>query len=498
MMQISQKLNKYKSRILVLILINIYSVAIERRNFQMQELKGIEAVFLYLSAKLIMGMLVIVFINKVKAVLFDRKQNERIFAYYFVCIAMVYGVFFTVLLRKGIVGSELHSDMILILQNAAVFKTVYFQGWYATVFYETALMVLPLSLAKYGVVILQMLVTAYTASYVSVYLYDNYGKMWGNICGMMCVSPPVFFFAQFTLRETWFTLGLILVCVEYDRILKGQKNACKLCLATAVTSVFRPEGKYVAIVMIISMICHKRLRQKEKGKFIAVIIILTIILILPQKNGNEYRSTPFINPLSNMLVSDEFEWCEEEYDREAIDAVISVEALKKYASLTDLKVLHENHEAWNTDFTDEEFWDFIKVYVKLVCKNFAVFLKVRWMTFWYTIKLGTYGWSYFVTLMHHPPAMISLLIQLSYHSLVPLILINIRLLMRRDMKALIMTMLVNGEAVCIFMLGTQIDYMFHFSFLFAGWIVFLLLCEKKTTELGGIYEKNIDHCTLLQ
>ena len=64
MMQISQKLNKYKSRILVLILINIYSVAIERRNFQMQELKGIEAVFLYLSAKLMMGMLVIVFINK--------------------------------------------------------------------------------------------------------------------------------------------------------------------------------------------------------------------------------------------------------------------------------------------------------------------------------------------------------------------------------------------------------------------------------------------------
>lgn len=471
-------MTKDKKKILVRVfligLVLIYSCVIEHENYDLTQIFVGQGVFLYLASKLLIISCCLLGVSCIEK-LREKNLNEKRKVIFFFFFLLIYVLFYLFLKTKGIIGSELHYDMNTIYDNALQGKTIFYQGWYSTVFYNVALMLMPSSYGKHGIVLLQLIVFSYIAAYVSCYFLKNHGKNMAICCSIIFIIPPMLFFSQFTMRETWFAFSLTLLCVECDRFLNNEKNYLKLCLCSAVTSIFRPEGIYVAFVIIIFLIIYNKINRKEKCRLIALIVILLVLLNIPQKNGNEYRSTPFINPLSNMIVTDGFKWCNKEDDEKIINKVIDVEALKKYASLTDLRVIHEDPDAWKKDYTDEEYSAFVKTYIRLVLKNPYIFIKVRFMTFWYTITEGTYSYGYFSTLIQNSNVVVKAILAILYNSLLPLVLLVFSVFLKRNIKSFLYALLVGGEACAIFILGTQAEYMFHFTFLLGSWIALLLI-----------------------
>ena len=181
-----------------------------------------------------------------------------------------------------------------------------------------------------------------------------------------------------------------------------------------------------------------------------------------------------------MLADENFQWNDEESERNIIDKIVDVDMLIENASPYGMEVVRVEG-AWNKSFSDTEFTEFLKVYMKLIMKNPQIFLKVRWNTFVLTFLEGRYTISHKIS-----NKIISSIIALTYNSLIPLILLSVVMIFNPDKKSLIFWLLAFGEAGCIFVLVTETSYMFHMLFVLSTWFS-VVLCLKgvpeKSTEL---------------
>ena len=183
-----------------------------------------------------------------------------------------------------------------------------------------------------------------------------------------------------------------------------------------------------------------------------------------------------------MLIDPDFQWNDEQSDREAIDKVVNVDLLMEHASPYRMEITSVQG-AWNKSFSNADFNEFLKVYVKLVLKNVNIFLKVRWKTFELTFEEGKYTISGLIS-----NRIVSKIIAILYNSVIPLILLSIILLHNRDIKTFVLWLLVLGEAGIIFVLVTETSYMFHMLFYLGAWFsVVLCLKTDPNKKLFGFF-----------
>ena len=374
-------------------------------------------------------------------------------------------------------GSYAHGDMTTAVNRAREYNFLSYQGWYTTIFYGVVLQLLPLDLLYYGLAVFQMIIVSYIVGYELDYVYTEYGKSRCVLMGCVFLLPPVLYFAQFTLRQTWFAFSFVLLITEIDKYMnKRVTQPYALMFLTAILAVLRPEGKWI-ILFIILLLCYEVYRKnrtkRELLAFLIGVFAVFILLSIPQRDLNEYKSTPVLNPLSNMLVDPDFQWSDEEHDKEAINNVVNVDLLMEHASPYWMEIASVKG-AWNKSFSNVDFRNFLNVYIRLIFKNMDIFFKVRWKTFELTFTEGRYTISHLIS-----NDIISKIVEILYNTTIPLIILSMLLLYNRNGKTLILWLLVFGEAGIIFVLATEASYMFHMLFYLGAWVS-VVLCLQAT------------------
>lgn len=302
----------------------------------------------------------------------------------------------------------------------------------------------------------------------------------------------------------WFAFALILLLVEYDKMHFEKKAQISVVVLGCVVATLRPEGIYIIGIVGLIILFDKRF-EKNRCKAILCLIVLFVTLGIPQRDSNIYKSTPFINPLAGMMIDENFEWCDEKNDRAAIDAIYNVNALIEYASknIDNFQFSELDSEKWNSEFNDEEYGLFVWTYVKLVLKNLEIFAKVRWRTFWYTIvgenallsarSMNDLLNGIITTVLKGkivPPIVYLVSIinsYIIYNSVIPIILLTILtciLLAKKEWSAIFYWMMVVGEALLIFLFGTETQYMFHIQFYIPAYVGCMLLWGKLLKRIN--------------
>lgn len=397
-----------------------------------------------------------------------------------------------VFFSNGIIGSQLHSDMSAIRKMIQNFKWCFYQGWYANVFYMIAFMLFPPAFVNIGLVLLQMAALVLVFTHIQYFVYKEFGKQVLILAVFVCLLPANLFFSQFTLRTSWlaYTIAILITLwypVLYDKKPCSKYDMLKLLLVSAFAATLRGESLYLVPIVIAALIVHYR-KVKYIAASVSVFLVGVLLLKAPQVDSPEYRTTPFLNPLSNMVADEGLKFWDEGEDINNINAIINIDALKRNASTTDLKVVHRERDAWNVNNTDEEYRDFVITYVRLVAKNPLIWFKARWKTFWLTNSNdAVLGYRYLLNRMGVNSIGLNMVSFIFYNSLLPLLLstiLTIILAIRRKrwFRDLLMLGFVAGEAMQMFAFQTQIEYMFHFIFWFPAWILCVILFGRIIKE----------------
>lgn len=397
-----------------------------------------------------------------------------------------------IFLSNGIIGSQLHSDMSAIRRMIQDFKWCFYQGWYANVFYMIAFMLFPPALVNAGLVLLQAAALVLVLTHIQYFVYREFGRLALILAFFVCLLPANLFFSQFTLRTSWLAYTIAILITLWYPILYGKKlcsklDMLKLLLFSAFAATLRGEAVYLVPIVIAVLIVHYR-KLNYIAASVSVFLVGVLLLKAPQVDSPEYRTSPFLNPLSNMVVDESLKFWDEEEDISNINAIINIDALKRNASTTDLKVVHQERNTWNVNNTDEEYRDFLITYCRLVAKNPLIWLKARWETFWLTNSNdAVLGYRYLLDRMDVNSTGLNMVSFISYNSLLPLLISAVLTIIsairrRRWFRNLLMFGFVAGEAVMMFVFQTQIEYMFHFIFWFPAWILCVILLGRIIKE----------------
>ncbi len=284
---------------------------------------------------------------------------------------------------------------------------LYYLNYLSSVFYIVGYMLFP---CVSGAIILQTIIFGIVFSYIITNCYEIY-----NSKSVYLLAIPFFlfhtifytFFANRPIMYGIFYLLLIsIIVIDYLKKNNELKITKLLVIAilTSIVGFWRSEAIYlfIAIPVILFVTYKISLNIKNIIKIIMIFILGYAIISMPQRmyyNKNSYekssRNLPmFVGGLSYMLTYD-LKGDNLEKDLANIDKVLDVESMKKYASYTDTPCIWSNEKCIKSNYTDEEYSNFIKSYVNVIKNNIPVFINSKLHTF--ALASGI-NYDYFTTM----------------------------------------------------------------------------------------------------
>ena len=250
------------------ILFLFWAIHMERVNYNTSMLSTGSAFFQSIAIKCMISGIVAFFYWKIVVSILVFYKKEEIFCFLVSLSYLLLLVISAIIFYKcfNYIGSYGHGDMERIIGRALEYKFLSYQGWYSTIFYGVVLQLLPIDYVHYGLVGFQMIIISYIVGYELMYIRAEYGNRRMFLAGCVFSLPPVLYFAQFTLRQTWFAFSFILLITEIDKYLKRKINQpYLLSFLTALLAIFRPEGKWLILFMVI-FIAREEKRREEKRR----------------------------------------------------------------------------------------------------------------------------------------------------------------------------------------------------------------------------------------
>lgn len=407
-----------------------------------------------------------IIINKDK----EKIRATKIFVFYFLYLLTA-----MLLINKilGFNGQNIHSDMLTIIDRLKEFNFCSYQGWYSSIFYFTGFILFPSFLKSVSVVLLQIILSSLLFTYVFQFFHQHSSKIFKIVWILANMILPAAFFNQFCLRQLWFAQIAIILAIQIYQLkdTNSNKQYLKIIFLTALLSVLRPEAiVYIPFILLFIFFINKELSLKKKAIYTLLLVLSFIALRIPQKDDNEYKSTAILNPLSYLVQYDDLNWGGAKAKEDgiaAIDKVFDYETLKANSSYTGLKLIYNDDAAWHRDFTDEEFQELTKTYIKLILYNPFRWLKGRYLTFKTSFsRKGIMSYQIFFK-KYTKNRFINGILQFIYQPILFLtvnVVALIYYMFKKQKNKFVMSALALIEAGMMFILNTASTYMFIYPF----------------------------------
>lgn len=364
---------------------NLNITGIQKRYFSVKEitftiviLKVLHLIFLYFLCAKIHKL----FKNKKE----PKTKNEII-------ISLIYFIILISILLLIWPGAWSWDD-IVILRNAASYNLTPWQHFFTGLLHVLSLQTIPI---PSGVMIIQSLIAALIVGYCISNLSMIYGKNKRQIrilqIALMTIAllPPVVMYILTGFRMGMYTYIELLLIAEMIIIYKQQKKVTvkdiiKISFLTIIISTWRTEGIYYPIfILILYFILGKKVISKK----MAIISILTVIILniaVGKINNimignNNYSIIATSEPVT-ALVRNSTE--EDKQELEMIDKVVDVQFLKDNPEMTAEGAYWE--EDVMREYSDEEYSNYLKAYVKLALRHPGTVIKAMWDMF---LKTGS-------------------------------------------------------------------------------------------------------------
>ena len=350
----------------------------------------------YILVKIGFFLFLWIVIQGMRKIFIDRIYGNA-FIIIFCVITGIY-LFFYFLVFPGI----WMNDAKLVYDLAVNFEAMIGQHYFTTFIYLFALMLIPNAAAiPFAFLCLNSVMASYILYKVTKIIQKKkISRTYIVIIGIMLILPPVLYSVVFPLRNGVF--GFLLTCValaiqdiELSEIKKI--NLHWLNLGVAVMASLRSEAILILLIYL-GFIVILSLKYLKTGKYVFSLMVFFLIIRIvgsafyPVNENKIYRMTPFISPLSCMVSDDNIKITKDEI--ESIEKVVSIDLLKKHADHLGAHILYnEDSNNWNRYPEDKEYYGFVKAYIKIVLRNWDLFLKTRWDTF---LALNRINMSYII------------------------------------------------------------------------------------------------------
>lgn len=433
-----------------------------------------------------------------------NKNKQRIkqvltFGFYF-----FYLLTFMFLINKyfHINGQNAHIDMLTITGNLKNFDFLSYQGWYASIFYFIGYSLFPKVISNYAVVIFQIFLSSLFFTYVYNF-FDKEKYKFAKLFWILCnIIFPATFFNQYCLRILWFAQITIILAIQIIKLEKIEEknldNKLKyiiIGLLAAIVGILRPEAiVYVPFIIFFIFIINKKITFKTKLVLTVLTILFLVIIRIPQNDKNEYKSTAILNPLSYLIGYDDLKWGNNSTDKEngitTINKIFDYDSLKKHSSYLTLDLAYSDPDAWNRNFSQNDFLELVKTYVKLIIYNPLKWLHGRYLTFSTSYsRIGGFSYATFFG-KYIDNNIINSIIHFIYAPVAFLFLNFVAIiyyLFRKNKIKFVVSTFGIIEAIMIFIFGTSSHYMFIYPIWYIGCfisIIFISDVIKKRKESG--------------
>ena len=331
-----------------------------------------------------------------------KVKNEIIISLIYFCILTI----LLILVWPGIWGS----DDITVLRNAEWYKLTPWQHFFSGLFQILCLQTIPI---PSGVMIIQIIISSLIVGYCISNISRLYGKTKKQVIilqivlGMITLFPPIIMYILSGFRMGMYSYLELALITKIIILYKEQKKATniellKISFLTIIITCWRTEAFYYPIfILILYFILGKKIIAKRVA-IIGLLIIMIINGSIGKLNnsmidamsdtenstikGKDYNSsarkatgyslTATMEPVTQLLkISDE----SDKKEIDIIDKVINVKYILEHPENTGETNFWA--EGVVREYTEEEYENYLKAYLKLAIKYTDVTLKSMWNIF---------------------------------------------------------------------------------------------------------------------
>ena len=328
-----------------------------------------------------------------------------------IIISLIYCLILTVLLLLVWPGTW-SSDDISVLKNTGSYNLTPWQHFFSGLFQILCLQTIPI---PSGVIIVQIIIASLIVGYSISNISALYGKNKKQIrviqivLGLITLLPPLVMYILSGFRMGIYSYLELLLITKMIVLYKEQRKAtsCELLeisIYTIIISCWRTEAIYypIFIVILFYILGNKVIRRKTATILFFVIMIINFsigkvnnLMIQgkinyldyrtmrpntynnPIMKSNNYSLTATMEPVSTLVkISDESD--KEEID--TINKVIDVEYILENPEYSGEKYFWTEEVV--RDYSEEEYNNYLKAYLKLALKYPGVTFKSMWNIFY--------------------------------------------------------------------------------------------------------------------
>lgn len=280
-------------------------------------------------------------------------------------------------------------DDITILKNASFLNLTPWQHFLSGLFQILCLQTIPI---PSGVAIVQIIIASLIVGYCITNISILYGKSKKQviviqiILGLITLLPPLILYILSGFRMGIYSYLELLLITKMIILYKDKKEitfkeSFKISLLTIIISVWRTEALYYPLFILVLFFILGKQVVRKKSAIIAFIMIMVANIYIGKVNNlmignNNYSLTATMETVTSIIkISDE----SDKKELEAINNIIDVNYILENPEKTGELYYWTNGLVRN--YTEEQYSNYLKAYLKLAIKYPDVTFKSLWNIF---------------------------------------------------------------------------------------------------------------------
>ena len=313
----------------------------------------------------------------------DKKLILKIFLLLFIPLLILF-----FLIYPGIWSS----DTFDYLKFSKTCDFLYYLHYITSIYYSLALSILPLAIS---VPLLQIFLYSLVVTYIIYNLIKIFDikKWYKYLLYIVFILPMTLFYAIYPNRPCIYgVLYLLFISILLFKIYKkeslSKKEIIQLLVLSSLLATLRSEGIYLIIFspLIISILTSNK-KIINALKIFLMSFVLFFIISLPQNINTIYKDKTYnikrfipsiVNPLG-WMIDNGANITKEDYNN--INKIINIDKLLEYPVLNDSRCMWLNNCTNIDNITTEELNMMKKSYISFILNNKKLYLQAKYKTF---------------------------------------------------------------------------------------------------------------------